>query len=270
MRGTIGEFQTRKTVGSRLILKAPVTFAAVGRRQTGLSDGRGDALGGFTLIELLVVIAIIGVLSALLLPALSRAQQLARRAACLSNLRQIGLAFSIYLGEHNDRFPDRRDLKLALGYMPWTSWPKSDPRGGWAAVVLSNELGSDGVWICPAVELSPLWSAPQTKQAARLDATNSLVSYWLWRFDRPDDPTPLDDFWGKTAEQSLRDLREANNPAAGQPESFSDVELATDPYFPNTVPTLPPELTGRAVHSGGRNSLMLDGHAVFVRDSRVR
>ena len=97
-----------------------------------------------------------------------------------------------------------------------------------------------------------------------------MVSYWLWRFDRFDDPVPLDNFWAKTPEQALRDLQEANNPTVGLPNSPSDVELAVDPYFPNTVPSLPPALAGRAIHARGRNSLMLDGHAEFVRDPRVR
>jgi len=65
---------------------------------------RRGAVRGFTLIELLVVVAIIALLIAILLPSLSAAKAVSRRVACGSNLRQIGIGFVFYAGDHQQQF----------------------------------------------------------------------------------------------------------------------------------------------------------------------
>ena len=111
---------------------------------------RPGRAGAFTLIELLVVIAIIAILASLLLPALSRAKETARRAACKSNLHQQGIAFQIYSQDNNNLLPDLR-------YPPFTPSTTGKASGLWAWDISTNFTdqmiasgGSQNLFYCPA------------------------------------------------------------------------------------------------------------------------
>ena len=97
----------------------------------------------FTLIELLVVIGIIALLAAILLPVISKAKERGRATACLSNLRQIGLALQMYTQDNNNRLPVMYDALVTTNALAATNLATIDH-------VLTNYLDGAAVLRCPS------------------------------------------------------------------------------------------------------------------------
>lgn len=98
----------------------------------------------FTLVELLVVIGVIGLLTSLLLPAVSRATEAARSTACLGNLRQVGIALQLYVQENHNRLPVLHDRGFETNTLPDLD------RSATMDIALAPQLGATHVLRCPS------------------------------------------------------------------------------------------------------------------------
>src|SRR6187397_1320782 len=94
----------------------------------------------FTLIELLVVIAIIAILAAILFPVFAQAREAARKASCLSNMKQIGLALQQYSSDYDGLFPP-------------SQLPSSGANVSWPTMSFPY-IKNEGVFVCPSGEAS--------------------------------------------------------------------------------------------------------------------
>ncbi len=208
-----------------------------------------NGFNGFTLIELLVVIAIIGILAAMLLPALNKARQKAYAATCLSNMHQWGITFGLYSDDWNDYFPYEGETGVAID----TVGSNGDPGNvnAWfnvlppymnqpSLVQLYNSgkpptLRDRNIWICPS----------GTNFVATPTLGNAYLMYAFNARMDPNNSPGVDRRWQRSQ----------------MTEPTSTIILAEGPEGPvySVAGASCP-----ARHSGGGNFVMGDGHAEWV------
>jgi len=141
---------------------------------------------GFTLIELLVVIAIIAILAAILFPVFAQAKAAAKKTACLSNTKQIGIALYLYLNDSDDALPMANYPNPGAGYAgPYTQFAWTDGPGisqpVWADL-LAPYAKNIPIFSCPVDGATPL---KKTGQAAFPSGTPRLSYALNYYFFRP-------------------------------------------------------------------------------------
>jgi prepilin-type N-terminal cleavage/methylation domain-containing protein len=232
----------------------------------------------FTLVELLVVIAIVGMLTALLLPAIQASREASRRAVCANNLRQIGIALNAYHAAHR-RFP--------VGCVEWRAPGNPSARQlAWSAYLLpfveeqalfdSLDLSQpfDSPQNTPAAAVLPVYLCPSSTRTSPVVSGRGACDYggiYGERLTSPNNPPK-----GAMLIDSVVTLRHIRDGAAktlivAEDSRFSDGQWINgrnifDQAFPiNTAP--PYENDIRSEHTGGAQGVMVDGSVHFFAET---
>jgi len=209
------------------------------------SDGAltAERLNGFTLVELLAAVAIIGVLIALLLPAIQNARQAARRMACQSNLRQWGIGLHEFVNVNGGQLPRR-----GQGVQPTTQLDRVEDWFNALPPLMESRPYSDlaAQNIRPKAETTSVWICPEAKDTGQATFFAYGMNMWLSTWNAPE-PDRLEKAGGTSTMVFMAD-------GLGP---YCSVLPSKQPYSP------------LARHNGLVNIAFLDGHVVALPGEQV-
>jgi prepilin-type N-terminal cleavage/methylation domain-containing protein/prepilin-type processing-associated H-X9-DG protein len=225
---------------------------------------------GFTLIELLVVIAIIALLLALLIPVLGRARELGQRAVCLSNLRQLTLAWLAYANDYDGKIVQNVNCGMISGHWGWIGGAFVNPWQKRSVLITSSNKGA--LW--PYIQDIDTYRCPRARPGhiatySIVAAANGIrVEGTYLPNTGPAPELPLGKQIGSTVLR-LTNLMEIVSPGSAQRAVFIDqcqmtrgsfdYDFYIEYLYPKWSAGNPPPIR----HSDGVTFSMADGHAEY-------